>query len=134
MAYLVISGVIMSELANHVPSVDIRLGRGRPRKVLIPKSFDCLGHTIQVELLGKDLFQAVTGQTGLVGYYDHDLKTIYVLESESQSAMEQTFLHELMHCILEHAAYPDESSDESFVDLTAELLYQYMKTQKGRYN
>lgn len=115
-------------------AVEFKLGRGRPRKVIIPKSFDCLGHSVSVEVLDQSLFGDVVGQTNLVGYYDHDLKTIYVLSGQSESAMEQTFLHELMHCILEHGGHPDESADETFVDLTAELLYQFLKTQKGRQN
>lgn len=115
-------------------AVEFKLGRGRPRKVIIPKAFDCLGHSIAVEVLDAALFGAVVGHTDLVGYYDHDLKTIYVLAGQSESAMEQAFLHELMHCVLEHAGYSKESSDETFVDITAELLYQYLKTQKGRQN
>lgn len=117
-----------------INQVDIKLGRGRPRKFKIPDSFDCLGHTVVIKYVSpEDLGQYATGDTADTncGLYDHQLKTIFLNNQLHGSALEQTFLHELEHCILFHMGQDRLSMNETFVDLHAELFYQFYMTQRG---
>ncbi len=119
-------------------SMQIKKGRGRPRIIRIPESFQCLGHTVEVrlvdnqELMKQNEKQGVTLglDESLYGLYDHAEKIIYLSTEQSQSSLEQIWFHELVHCILEHTGNSDLSDDETFVDLTAEVLYQILKTLK----
>lgn len=46
------------------------------------------------------------------------------------SQLEQTFFHELVHCILFDIGKRDESDDESFVQSFALLLHQFWRTAR----
>lgn len=111
----------------------LKLGRGRPRKVVIPQTFQVLGHQGNVYLVSPQELLKLSGDSDeLDGYYDHSHHSIYLSTSLSGSELEQTYLHELVHCILFSAGYSEYSDDEDFVDLVSELLYQITKTTKGR--
>lgn len=110
-------------------------GKGRPRKFQIPDHFSCLGHKVKVLVVsGEDLLTLSEGEDHLSGMYDHDAKTIYLSEAITGSSLEQTFLHELMHCILLHTGYEELSDDEILVDMLGELFYQFIVTKKGYKN
>jgi len=57
-----------------------------------------------------------------------DRYLVQIKASLEQRAKETTFCHELVHCIL--FAMGKQQHDEEFVDGFANLLHQYMKTQK----
>lgn len=53
---------------------------------------------------------------------------VQILKGLKQDVKEQTFYHELVHCIL--YALGKMQHDEEFVDSFAVMLHQYMKTHK----
>lgn len=127
----------MNTVSNIVKPVP---GKGRPRKFQIPDYFSCLGHRVNVLIVGQSDLQLLASELGhdegtkYAGLYDHDSKTIYLDNAVTGSALEQTFLHELMHCILQSTGYEELSDDEVLVDMLGELLYQFIVTKKGYKN
>lgn len=93
----------------------------------IPKKFQILGHTYKVKLLKK-----------VNGGKDHgevdDNKKIVRLERESTeqplSKVEETWLHEMVHAILDELAYHKLSDDEIFVERFSKALHQALKTSE----
>ncbi len=118
----------------------LKLGRGRPRKVIIPREFQILGHKGKVLRTDQAGFKKVMEECNekyeekLLGYYNPDNHTIYLDAKLEGTELEQTYLHELEHCILLSMGRDEIGGDESFVDLHAELLYQILKTKRGRLN
>ncbi len=118
-------------------------GKGRPRKFQIPNSFSCLGHKVNIVIVTQADLQELAADLGthegsgndkFCGLYDHENKTIYLADDVTGSTQEQTFLHELMHCILLHTGYEELSEDEVLVDMLGELFYQFIVTKKGYIN
>ena len=91
--------------------------------ITIPKSFQIMGHTIKVIVTNKL-------DSDRVGEYDAKECTIRV-RPQPKSMQDQTYFHELVHCILTHLSYDDQNSDEQFVDTFSQCLYQVLKTGKG---
>jgi len=50
------------------------------------------------------------------------------------SQIEQTYLHEVVHMILNHLSYSEARDDEMFVDLFSKALYQVLETSEGDIN
>jgi hypothetical protein len=97
----------------------------------IPKQFSIMGHKILVRF--DPDFKASTGNVAEV-----DLQTNMITLQSSlprlfihRSILEQNFLHELTHLILENMGESELSDNEKFVDMFAGLLYQCLETQKG---
>lgn len=109
---------------------NIKLGRGRPVKVRIPQQFECMGHTIRIVLLPSKELDKVAEQS-VDGFYDHAQKIIYLDDSLSYSYLEETFQHEKAHCILFHMGEDELATNEQFVELMAQVLYQIDKTSRG---
>lgn len=107
-------------------------GRGRPRLVKIPESFQVLGHTVQVRIVDEKTLVEVTGDDAAdnSALYDPGERVIYLLDTLSGDDLEQVFLHEKTHCILEHAGREDLSSDEAFVELFSQIDFQIAKSLK----
>jgi hypothetical protein len=127
-----------------VSLVPFKPSRGRPRKVIIPESFQVLGHKVRVYLKSPDEMTELAKQELVydpktphtLGLYDHKTHTIYLstaLPIDSSELM-QCYLHEKMHCLLESSGNPELSEDENFVDLMAELEYQSLMSKHGRLN
>lgn len=114
-----------------MPIVPLKQKRGRPRKIVIPLSFEILGHRGTVSYMDPPELKAKLGGEEGMGYYDHSKHAIYLSSAIQGTELEQTYLHELCHCILFSAGYGEYSEDENFVDLFSELFYQVLKTQKG---
>ena len=92
---------------------------------MIPKRFECMGSTIRVvEVEFHDSAECI-------GHYSPDDRMIGIQKGLPPEIRRQTFMHELLHCILDHLNYEELNKDEQFVDTVAMLLYQYEKTQKG---
>lgn len=91
----------------------------------IPKSFSLFGEEHKVKLVklidrGKSL-----------GEWNPDNNTIKISTTgRSDDSMEQTYLHELIHAILDHLSYEHLSNDEKFVDTFSKALHQTLKTAK----
>ena len=90
---------------------------------MIPKSFQIMGHKIRVKV--TDSFDS-----DRVGEWNPKTCTIK-LKPQLSSLQEQTYYHELVHCILDHLSYDTESENEQFVDAVSQCLYQALKTSRG---
>ena len=105
----------------------------------IPKSFNVLAHTVHIRLLSESALKAEAKlkkykaaiNDEICGMYLHENHTIYLSKSLTGTELEQTFLHEKMHCLLESCGKSNLSQNEGFVDLLSELLYQTIVTAKG---
>lgn len=90
---------------------------------MIPKSFQIMGHTVAVKVTNRL-------DSDRVGEFDAR-EGIIRIRPQSESMQDQTYFHELVHCILTHLSYDDLNNNEQFVDLFAQCLYQIQKTGKG---
>ncbi|MDE1828244.1 MAG: hypothetical protein KGH65_03740 [Candidatus Micrarchaeota archaeon] len=98
-----------------------------------------MAHTVHVKRISepqlKKIYAGLSGKLpkgeSLCGLYDHTKHTIYLADSLTGTELEQTFLHEKMHCLLESAGKQALSDNEGFVDLLSELLHQSIVTAKG---
>lgn len=98
-------------------------------KYNIPKKFTIGGQEITVKVMKH------IGIEGAIGVYKSAENLILVQthmnnKPMARSQVEQTFHHELMHCLFDQARQEDLCSNEDLVDLMGELLYQVIKTSK----
>jgi len=97
----------------------------------IPTSFQLFGQTIDVEWQSS-LAQDRDGQAGQ-GWFRKN-KIVLQLPCDGvqveRTFTEDTFLHELIHFILENIGSGDLGQDEKFVRAFAGLLHQALKTAK----
>lgn len=96
----------------------------------IPKEFKLLGSTIKIKYQ-KNLTQ-FDNALGTASYRTNE---IYIQSNEvgyprTKEQLEQTFLHELIHHILNAMKRKELNDDEKFVDMFASLLHQYEQTKK----
>lgn len=91
---------------------------------MIPTSFECMGFTFQVK---KEKVDDTGDHSG--AFYGEE-GFIKVDPSCRKDLMHQTFWHEYVHCALSTLGYEELNSDEQFVDLMAQCLYQLEKTRK----
>jgi len=91
----------------------------------IPKSFNLFGHTITVEC--DDLKMDEMAADGI---YSNKVKQITLHSSISKTKRETVFLHEVVHAILKHLGEEELNENEKFVDLMAQMLHQFLTTQK----
>jgi len=100
----------------------------------IPNRFKLLGQTIEV-VFGEEFFLG-TDCIGYAAYRSNQiqLKPVSAASPRSESQMEQTFLHELMHWILFFSEDTNTGKErnlhqeENFVDMTAHLLQQALNS------
>jgi hypothetical protein len=57
-------------------------------------------------------------------------RTIQILDTLDQDLKEQTFLHELLHCVKFSMGIEQHNHNEVEIDAMAVFLHQYMKTMK----
>jgi len=94
----------------------------------LPSSLTLFGQTITVEHI--DNFVSLGDRFG-----DWDIKNNTIrLQAMGQSIPDeiclQAFFHELTHAMLELGGHSDWSSNETFVELMGQLMYQAEKTRK----
>lgn len=99
----------------------------------IPKRFQLLGHTIEVSSDNSRYYEK--NSYGAVSFEGKWIKLVQPSEHHpiTQSSLEHTFLHELVHLILYHAdsaANANLRDNEGFVDLVAGLLHQALTTME----
>ena len=85
--------------------------------MIIPSSFVLGGTTWTVE--AADQLLGALGAS-----YPQEAK-VRLLKSLPRQIKEQTFCHELVHCILYSMGKPSDQHDEVFVDGFATFLHQY---------
>lgn len=96
----------------------------RTRRARIPKSFKVMGHTITVRRIPKSRWKA---GKNCVGYFDPASLTIAVCSGIAPSAQEQTFWHEVTHCVF-FALNSPNYEDEELVDQIGSLLHQIVSS------
>lgn len=77
----------------------------------------------------------MVGHEGDFGQYDPVTNVIQIAQTSRgrgvpQSSQQQTFLHELVHAILNTMLKDDLNDDESFVNTFASFLNEAIKTMK----
>lgn len=85
----------------------------------IPRQFKLMGHTIRVRYI------QLANDTD--GEWRTDSKLIALstrLHKKPRSYKEQVFLHEFLHCVLDHIGQTKLSNNEAFVDSLASGLHQ----------
>lgn len=95
----------------------------------IPKEFTIHGHTIKVKVCGElenekfGDYDCVKEQIRIARNIRRDLALIPLTDTQ----METTFLHELLHCIQFHSG--KEFSEEEAQTYSG-MLYEFLKTKK----
>jgi hypothetical protein len=96
----------------------------------IPKRFKLLGHTIEV---GEDHDGYYQRQRyGCASYEGKWIKLQLPTQAHpiTQSSLEHTFMHELVHMCLYHTEQCQLNDNEAFVDSFAGLLHQALTTME----
>lgn len=92
----------------------------------IPKSFQLLGHTINVRVIPRSKWRH---GKNVVGIWIPDKLRIDLLADPIETQLQATFCHELTHALLDMMNH-DLSHDEVFVDNLGALLQQALTTFK----
>lgn len=96
-------------------------------QLLIPKSFQLVGHTYKIKIVKK------VDKEGSSGEVDISKKTIR-LKAPSKDytweMVEETLFHEMVHAMFEEAGHVDLSENEPLVERMGKLLHQAIKTFK----
>lgn len=64
-------------------------------KFILPKTINILGHKIKIKVVNTQEWS---------GLWDYSVNTIYLSVNQTESQLEETFWHELNHCIQWHTA------------------------------
>lgn len=64
-------------------------------KFYLPKSLNILGHKIKIKLINTHEY---------AGLWDYTCNTIFISSNQSEDQLEETFWHEIGHCIQWHTA------------------------------
>lgn len=97
------------------------------RRLVIPKTLQIHGHTIKIKF--KKLPEDCDG------LWCYDTKEILLspsLKKGEVSHLEQTFIHELTHCCLDHAGFDKESENEALVNALSQILHHAMLQIRSR--
>lgn len=96
----------------------------------IPKSFTLGGQEFKV--LHGDF--PSEGNLGHTDYFNNEIvvRSVFNGKAYNRQQQEQCFFHELVHAILMTMNEHELNSNEQFVDLFGQFLYQYTKTAKWK--
>lgn len=96
----------------------------------IPKRFKLLGHTVEVKGEPEGYFEK--HRFGAANYEGKWIKITTAGPSHpvTQSSIEHTFMHELVHMCLYHTEQSQLNDNEGFVDALAGLLHQALTTME----
>lgn len=102
----------------------------------LPKSFKLFAQTITITSNERDFIESAD-RVALASYRTNEIQINPMFLYKNQEQLEHAFLHELMHFVLYYAqdAYRKDLDElmhrqESFVDLTANLLHQAFTTME----
>lgn len=96
----------------------------------IPTRFKLLGHTIEVKKDDEMFFHKQSyGQCCFEGKW---IKLVHPAPKHpvTQTSLEHTFIHELVHLCLYHTEQSQLNDNERFVDSLAGLLHQTLTTME----
>ena len=96
-------------------------------KINIPTEFNIFGQTYKI------VFKKKITKSDDLGIHDRDEKLIELKQpckGNDKNNVEETYLHEVIHCILDHLGYDDLSDNEAFVTQVSKALHQILKTSK----
>lgn len=96
---------------------------------MIPASFQVGAVTVSVHILPAEEWIKLDGKAEHCGMYLHEQQIIYIRGDLPDEMKQQTFCHELVHCILTFMG-SDKNSDEAHVDLFATFLQQILVTMQ----
>lgn len=91
------------------------------------KSFKLAGKTYRVKLFSHDSDNLGVTRSPLG---EVEIQTVWKGKKVPEDSQEQTFYHELVHCILDDIGHADLSEDEVLVQNFGKLLHQFMQTKK----
>lgn len=91
----------------------------------IPNNFKLFNHKITVKN-----YDHLIRDTTHCGESRYNWKEIVLDNNGLRTFKEQTFLHEVVHMILDHMNEGQLSQDEKFVNTFSELLYQFLETSE----
>lgn len=91
------------------------------------KSFQLAGKKYKVKLSSHDSDNLGTTRSPLG---EIEIQTIWKGKKVPEDSQEQTFYHELVHCILDDIGQVELSCDEVFVQNFGKLLHQFILTKK----
>lgn len=80
-------------------------------KLVLPKSVNILGHRIKIKFIDSHEY---------AGMFDYDLNTIFISTNQSERQIEETFHHELRHCIQYHTGMTQTMSRD-LMEIDAEM-------------
>lgn len=99
--------------------------------MLIPKEFKVFGKTITVEY--SDSIMQEQNALGL--WYSEQLKIILqrptLVNKISTELIEQTFFHEVVHCIFDSLHYDKLNDNEVLVEQVSAMLHQILNSFSG---
>lgn len=99
-------------------------GGDRHRRLGIPRTFKLHGHLVTVRILQPSRWPHTKAA---VGIYDPNLHRIDLRGNLGDTELQQTFCHELVHCLLDSFNHK-LSYDEVFVDNLGSVLAQALST------
>lgn len=97
----------------------------------IPKTFKLFSHTFEVRRASCAELEEMAGGP-CYAFVAPDRLLIYVANDKALASTYkvQSFVHELVHCLLNLSSKPELSEDEIFVDGLAELLLQALNSME----
>lgn len=96
----------------------------RQTRLGIPRRFRVHGHAVAVRIVPLSRWRHSKDD---VGIYDPNRHRIDLRGDQGETELQQTFCHELGHCILSEMNHP-LNDDENFVDNLGSLLHQALTT------
>lgn len=90
----------------------------------IPVAFNVHGHKVTVRIVPPSRWRH---SKAAVGIYDPNRHRIDLRSDQGETELQQTFCHELVHCLLDEMNHK-LSHDELFVDGLGSLLAQALST------
>lgn len=85
-------------------------------KFILPKSITVLGHKIKIKMINTNEW---------AGLWDYSVNTIFISVNQSSDQMEETFWHELNHCIQWHTAL-NQAIPRELLETMAEMNSRIM--------
>jgi len=92
--------------------------------MVIPKSFKIFGETYKI----KELIRV--HKDNRWGEHQPTGNVIKIKKTLNQEQKEQTYLHEVVHCILSNLSYEELNENEVFVDQFAKAFHQILTSGK----
>lgn len=96
--------------------------------MVIPKKFKIVNRTYKVKPMSKEVVEG----SKLLGDTCFKDALIRLDMDQPEECLEHTFLHELVHALLQVSTRPKLTHDEKLVDSIAGALHQYLQTKKGQ--